>query len=64
MPNINEFIGPKPTQDDLLNLEKIIGNKLCGKCELDVQEYFWDPTEYVIRWTCASGHLTTVKVNS
>ena len=63
MPNINEFIGPKPTQNDLLNLEKIIGNKPCCKCELNANEYFWDPIHYVMTWTCDNDHLTTIKVN-
>lgn len=63
MPNINEFIGPKPTENMVSNLEKIIGNKPCSKCELDVKEYFWDPSDYVMSWTCEDGHLTTVKVN-
>ncbi len=63
MPNINEFIGPKPTQADISALEKIVGSKPCGKCELNVDEYFWDPTHYVMTWTCNNGHLTTVKVN-
>lgn len=64
MPNINEFIGPKPTVELISDLEKIIGVKPCSKCDLDVNEYFWDPSEYIMTWKCSSGHLTTVKVNS
>ncbi len=64
MPNINEFIGPKPSVENLNGLEKVVGNKPCGKCDLDVSEYFWDPAKYTMTWTCSSGHLTTVTVNS
>jgi hypothetical protein len=63
MPNINEFIGPKPTKENISNLEKVIGSKPCAKCDLDVEEYYWDPFEYIMTWTCESGHLNTVKVN-
>lgn len=63
MPNINEFIGPKPTQENISNLEKIIGSKPCFKCDLNVDDYYWDPIEYIMTWTCAVGHLNTVKVN-
>lgn len=64
MPNLNEFIGPKPTQSQITNLEKVIGNKPCSKCELDVIEYYWDPINFVMTWTCDAGHLNNVKVNS
>jgi hypothetical protein len=55
MPNINEFIGPKPEQENINNLEKIIGIQPCSKCELDSKEYYW---------TCKNGHLNNIKVNS
>lgn len=64
MPNINEFIGPKPTQENINNLEKIIGSRPCSKCDAYVSEYFWDPYNYTMRWTCSLGHVTTVTVNS
>ena len=51
MPNINEFIGPKPTKETISNLEKVIGVKPCAKCELDVNEYYWDPVEFIMTWT-------------
>lgn len=63
MPNINEFIGPKPTKENMSNLEKVIGIKPCAKCELDVDGYYWDPVGFIMTWTCNSGHITTVKVN-
>ena len=63
MPNINEFIGPKPTQESLNHLERVIGNKPCFKCELNVQEYFWDPTKFVMTWTCDNGHENIISVN-
>jgi hypothetical protein len=64
MPNINEFIGPKPTESQNQNLEKIIGNRPCLKCNLDVDEYYWDPTNFIMSWKCAEGHNNTIKVNS
>jgi hypothetical protein len=63
VPNINEFIGPKPTKETISNLEKVIGTKPCAKCELDVNEYYWDPVEFIMTWTCNAGHLNNVKVN-
>jgi len=64
MPSINEFIGPKPDKKDINNLEKIIGVKPCFKCDLNVDEYFWDPIQYVVSWTCSNGHSNTVSVNN
>lgn len=63
MPNINEFIGPKPTEKAISSLEKMVGNKPCAKCDLNVDEYYWDPFEFTMTWTCNSGHHNTVKVN-
>ena len=64
MPSINEFIGPKPTKDNITKLEKIVGSKPCSKCEMNSEEYFWDPIEFTMRWTCLSGHNNFIKVNS
>ena len=64
MPNINEFIGPKPTAENILNLEKVIGNKPCSKCEMDSEEYFWDKVNFIMSWTCPNGHHNSIKVNS
>jgi len=64
MPNISEFIGPKPDEENVKNLEQIIGLKPCSKCDIDVDEYFWDPVNYIMTWTCDNGHLTTVRINT
>lgn len=64
MPNINEFIGPKPTQEQVNNLEKIMGKKPCSKCDLDSKEYFWDASNFIMSWTCDNGHSNSFKVNS
>lgn len=63
MPDINEFIGPKPTQENISNLEKVVGSKPCFKCELDVKEYYWDPIKFIMTWTCGNGHENNVSVN-
>jgi hypothetical protein len=63
MPNINEFIGPKPEQVYKTELEKIIGIKPCSKCDENVSEAYWDPTQLIMTWTCSSGHTNTIKVN-
>lgn len=62
MPNINEFVGLKPTENKV-NLEKIIGVKPCANCDKDSEEYFWDPSNFVISWTCPDGHHNSYKVN-
>lgn len=64
MPNINEFIGPRPDDEKIKNLEKIMGKKPCSKCDLDVNEYYWDPAEYTMSWKCDNGHTNIVRVNS
>lgn len=64
MPNINEFIGPRPTQEQVNNLEKVIGSKPCSKCDLDSKEYFWDSSNFIMSWTCDNGHSNSFKVNS
>jgi len=64
MPNINEFIGPKPTEKQSSHIEKMVGNKPCAKCDMDSTEYFWDNNNYIMTWTCPNNHHNTVKVNS
>lgn len=64
MPNINEFIGPSPKQEDFSNLEKLIGAKPCSKCDLDSTEYYWDPLNFIMTWECSAGHPNYFKVNS
>ena len=63
MPNINEFIGPKPTNLPGDKMEKIIGIKPCSKCNLDSSEYYWDPVDLIMTWECPDGHKNTYKVN-
>ncbi|NDB59971.1 hypothetical protein EB001_16210 [bacterium] len=64
MPNINDFIGAKIVNKEFSNLEKIIGAKPCAKCDLDSEEYYWDQDNFIMSWTCKSGHLNSVKVNA
>lgn len=63
MPNLNEFIGPRPTEQQNKNLEKIIGTKPCFKCELNSNEYYWDAVNFIMSWKCSAGHQNSVKVN-
>jgi hypothetical protein len=63
MPNINEFIGPKPTEEQNKNLEIIVGKKPCSKCESDVDQAFWDPNNFIMSWTCNNGHKNTLRIN-
>ena len=63
MPNINEFIGPKPTQEQLSNLEKVIGTKPCAKCDLDSNFYYWDSVNFIMTWQCPDGHDNTIRIN-
>lgn len=63
MPDLNEFIGPTPTPELISVLEKVIGSKPCFKCDLNVEEYYWDPTQFIMSWKCPDGHLNTVSVN-
>jgi len=63
MPNLNEFIGPKPELIHKVELQKIGGEKPCSKCDLDSEETFWDPITLTMSWTCKNGHSNTFKVN-
>jgi hypothetical protein len=63
MPNIKDFIGPKPEPVYKAELEKIIGTKPCSKCDANVEEAFWDPTQLLMTWTCPEGHTNTLKVH-
>jgi hypothetical protein len=63
MPKLSEFIGPKPTHVQNENLEKVIGEKPCSKCDKDAGESYWDPTTLILSWTCPDGHQNTFKVN-
>lgn len=63
MPNLNEFIGPKPEKLQKAELEKIGGTKPCAKCELDTEEVFWDPINLIMSWTCSNNHSNTFRIN-
>lgn len=63
MPNLNEFIGPKPGNEVLETLELIVGSKPCSKCDKDAGEAYWDPASTVMSWTCPDGHANTFSVN-
>lgn len=63
MPNLNEFIGPKPTEENISGLEKIGGNKPCSKCDLDSEEVYWDPINLIMSWVCNNGHSNTFRIN-
>ena len=63
MPNLNEFIGPRPEHIHKAELEKIGGAKPCAKCDADSEETFWDPLSLIMSWTCTNGHPNTFKVN-
>ena len=62
MPKLNEFIGPKPTIDQISNLELIAGSKPCSKCDKDAGEAYWDPATMTMSWTCPEGHSNTFVV--
>ena len=63
MPNLNEFIGPKPEIIHKSELEKIGGAKPCSKCDADSNETYWDSVNLIMSWTCSNGHSNTFKVN-
>lgn len=62
MPNLNEFIGPKPTESVKEDLQIIVGTKPCAKCDADVEKAYWDPIKLVMTWDCPNGHANTVRV--
>jgi len=63
MPNLNEFLGPKPTVEQVSNLEKIVGDKPCSKCDKDAGEAYFDPATFTMSWTCPDGHQNTFRVS-
>jgi hypothetical protein len=63
MPNLNEFFGPKPTVEQVSNLEKIVGDKPCSKCDKDAGEAYFDPATFTMSWTCPDGHQNTFRVS-
>lgn len=63
MPSLNEFLGPKPTVEQVSNLEKIVGDKPCSKCDRDAGEAYFDPATFTMSWTCPDGHQNTFRVS-
>lgn len=63
MPSLNEFLGPKPTIEQVSNLEKIVGDKPCSKCNKDAGEAYFDPATFTMSWTCPDGHQNTFRVS-
>lgn len=63
MPKLNEFFGPKPSSDQINNLEIIAGSKPCSKCDKDAGEAYWDPASMTMSWTCPDNHKNTFVVN-
>lgn len=63
MPNLNEFIGPKPELIHKTELEKLGGGKPCSKCDSDSDETYWDAINLIMSWTCPNGHSNSFKVN-
>lgn len=63
MPKLNEFFGPKPTVEQVSNLELVVGAKPCSKCDKDAGEAYWDPSTFTMSWTCPDGHSNTFMVN-
>ena len=63
MPNLNEFIGPKPTENEVLRLEKLGAGKPCAKCSLDSEDSYWDPVNLIMSWTCPDGHPNSYRIN-
>lgn len=62
MPNINEFISPKPEKVFGSELEKILGDKPCSKCNLNAKEAYWDAINMTMTWNCPEGHENRVKI--
>jgi hypothetical protein len=62
MPNINEFISPKPEKILGSEMEKILGDKPCSKCNLNAKEALWDAINMTLTWKCPDGHENIVRV--
>ncbi len=63
MPNLNEFIGPKPTESQVSSLEKLGAGKPCSKCERDSEDSYWDPVNLIMSWKCPDGHNNSFRIN-
>jgi hypothetical protein len=63
MPNLNDFIGPKPKVEQINKLESLGAGKPCSKCKLDSVDSFWDPVNLIMSWTCPEGHSNSYRIN-
>lgn len=63
MPKISDFLGPKPDKSKLDNLQLVAGPKPCSKCEKDSGEAYWNPSTFMLTWTCPDGHENNFVVN-
>lgn len=62
MPNLSEFLSPKPEKVMASELERFGGRKPCAKCEKDAEHYFWDASTMTISWECPDGHKNSYVV--
>ena len=61
MPNLIDFFAEKSNNDN--QMEKLSGVKPCSKCELDVNEYFWDEKKLIMNKGLASLMYLIEKTN-
>lgn len=60
MPNLNEFIGDKPTPP---GLERIDEPRPCSKCDKDSNFYYWNKSSTEMTWVCPDGHKNSYRIN-
>ena len=60
MPNLNEFLGDKPTP---LGLERIEEPRPCSSCDKDSTFYYWNSSSTEMTWTCLDGHKNSYRIN-
>lgn len=60
MPNLNEFIGDKPTPPEL---DRIDEPRPCSHCKKDAEYYFWNSQITEMTWTCPDGHKNSYRIN-
>jgi len=60
MPNLNEFMGEKPTPT---GLDKIEEPRPCSQCKKDSEYYFWNQETTEMTWTCPDGHKNSYRIN-
>lgn len=59
LPNLIDFFSEDSSKDRYI---KMLGQKPCQKCDLNVEEYFWDEDNRTMLWTCQEGHETKFRV--